>query len=115
MTGTSIWINQTGSSTATISGNTTIGSLASPVILVVDGNLSLSGNVTIYGFVFVIGTNDITGVSGNANIIGGLATTDTLTMSGNTNVQYTPSIFTSLLTMPSMNYYAKVPGSWKDF
>lgn len=113
-TGTSIWIDQT-NGTATINGSTTIGSASNPVLLIVNGSLSLSGNVTIYGFLFVIGTNDITTFSGNTKIIGGMATTETLNMSGSIEVTYDPAVLDNLQNQPSLLYYAKVPGSWKDF
>jgi len=115
MTGTSIWIDQTGSSTATINGTTTIGSAANPVLLVVNGNLSLSGNVVIYGFVFVIGTNDILTLTGNTQITGGIATTDTLNMSGNIALTFSSSVINNLRSNPSTRYFAKIAGSWKDF
>lgn len=114
MTGTSIWIDQT-AGTATISGATTIGTADNPVLLIVNGNLSLSGNVTIYGFVFVIGTNDITSLTGNVNIIGGIGTTDTLNMAGSIQLTYDSSVISNLQQQSSLLYYAKVPGSWRDF
>jgi hypothetical protein len=114
MTGTSIWIDQIGG-TATINGSITIGTADNPVLLIVNGNLSLSGNVTINGFVFVIGTNDITSLTGNVTINGGMATTDTLNMTGSIQLVYNSTIIDNLQNQSSMLYYAKVPGSWKDF
>lgn len=114
LTGTSVWINQTGGGTASISGNTTIGSASAPVLLVVNGPFSISGNVTIYGFIFVIGPSGIVTLTGNINIIGGLATTDDLTFSGNSNLTFNPTVLEAIKTNPSMSYFAKVPGSWKD-
>lgn len=115
MTGTSVWINQTGG-TASISGTTTIGSAASPVLLIVDGSLNISGNVTIYGFVFIIGpATATTDISGNVGITGGLVTTDNFNMSGNTVLTYNSSVLSALQKTSSMSYYAKVPGTWSDF
>lgn len=114
MTNTSIWIDQTGG-TATINGNTTIGSSANPVLLIVNGNLSLSGNVTIYGFIFVIGTNDITSLTGNTGIVGGMATSDDINISGNNQITYDPNVLKNLQSGSSLRYYAKVPGSWRDY
>ncbi|MFZ2315058.1 MAG: PilX N-terminal domain-containing pilus assembly protein [Gammaproteobacteria bacterium] len=114
MTGTSIWINQT-AGVAAINGNTTIGSATNPVLLVVNGSLSLSGNVTIYGYVFVMGGGEITTTTGNTNIIGGLATTGNMSMSGNVSVTYSSSTLNNLQNLPTMRYYAKVPGTWRDF
>lgn len=115
MTGTSIWINQTSGTTATINGNTTIGSASNPVLLIVNGSLSLSGNVTIYGYVFVMGGNDLTTATGNISIIGGLATTGNMSMTGSVSVTYSSSTLRNLQNLPGMRYYAKVPGTWRDF
>lgn len=113
-TGTTIWINQTGG-TASLSGNTTIGTAANPVLIVVNGPLSISGNTIVYGFIFVIGATGITSVSGNTNITGGIATSDNLSMSGNTYITYDSSVLTNLRNQSSMSFWAKVPGTWKDF
>lgn len=112
MQGTSIYIEQTGG-TASINGNAVIGSATNPVLLVVNGGLSLSGNITFYGFIFIIGTSGITSTTGNINVIGGIASVDDLTMSGNSDISYDQTVLTNLQN--SLTYYAKVPGSWKDF
>lgn len=114
MNGTSIWIDQTGG-TATINGNTTIGTAENPVLLIVNGSLSVSGNLTIYGYIFVFGENIIDSFSGNVSIHGAIASTVNLSMSGNIEVTYNSSVINNLQGLSSMRYYAKVPGSWKDF
>jgi len=113
MTNTSIWIDQTGG-TASLNGNTTIGSAANPVMLVVNGNLRVSGNVTIYGYVFILG-NSTTDFTGNLTIVGSVGTTGQLNATGSIQVVYSPSTLTNLQNSSSMRYYAKIPGSWKDF
>lgn len=113
MTGTSIWIDQT-SGTATLSGSTTIGSAAHPVVLVINGNLKLSGTVTIYGFVFIAGTTD-TDVLGTVNIYGGMAAAGSVDMKGNANITYDPSVLSAISSESSMSYVTKVAGSWRDF
>lgn len=114
MTGTSIVINQT-DGTASINGNTTIGTPTSPVLLIVNGGLSLSGNLTFYGFIFIIGTSGITSTTGNVTINGAIASVDDLTMSGNSELNFNQSVLTNVQNLSSTSYYAKVPGSWKDF
>lgn len=114
MTGTTIWIDQTGG-TATINGSTTIGSAANPVLLIVNGNLALSGNLTIYGYIFTFGTNTIDSITGNVNITGALVTAGELNITGSTVLSYNPSVITNLQNLPATKYYAKVPGSWRDF
>lgn len=115
MTGTSIWITQTDGTTASLNGNTTVGSAANPVLLVVNGSFSMSGNVTIYGFIFVIGTTGLTTLTGNSAIYGGMATSDNTSMSGNVTLTYDSTVLNNLQNNSSMRYYAKVPGTWKDF
>ncbi|MES2217505.1 MAG: PilX N-terminal domain-containing pilus assembly protein [Pseudomonadota bacterium] len=115
ITGTTVWINQT-SGVATISGNTTIGSPTKPVLLIVNGPINISGNTNLYGFLFVVGTTAATtDISGNLNINGGMATGDNLNISGNTNITYNSSLLVGVQTSASTTYFAKVPGSWKDF
>lgn len=115
MQGTSIWINQTGTSVANFSGNATIGSATNPVLMVVNGPLTVTGNVTVYGFIFVIGPSGISNLMGNISVIGGMATTDDLTITGNANITFNPTILENIRNNPAMRYYAKVPGTWKDF
>lgn len=114
MTGTSIWIDQT-SGTASINGSTTIGSPSNPVLLIVNGNFSLSGNVTIYGYIFVFGTNTIESIAGNVTISGAISAVGNLTMSGSSVLTYDSSVINNLQNLPSMRYFAKVPGTWRDF
>ena len=112
-TGTSIWIDQTGG-TANLSGTTTIGSATDPVVLIVNGNLDIAGSVTMYGFVFILG-NTQTALTGNLTIVGGISSTGAVDATGSIQVVYSPSTLSNLQNNTSMRYYAKVPGSWKDF
>jgi Tfp pilus assembly protein PilX len=113
-TGTSIWIDQTGG-TATLTSNATIGSAASPVILIINGPVRFQGNVTIYGYVFVTGTST-TDLLGNVTINGAMGTTDNTSAStGSVQVNYSPSVLGNLQNVNGLKYYAKVPGSWKEF
>jgi hypothetical protein len=115
MSGTTIWINQT-SGSATITGNTTIGTPTNPVLVIVNGPISISGNTNIYGFLFVVGTTSATtDISGNLNITGGMATGDSLNISGNASITYNASLLVGVQSSSATTYFAKVPGSWKDF
>ncbi|OGT45434.1 MAG: hypothetical protein A3E83_00395 [Gammaproteobacteria bacterium RIFCSPHIGHO2_12_FULL_41_20] len=113
LTGTSIWIEQT-AGTAELNGTTTVGSADNPVILIVNGDLKLTGSVTIYGFVYVMGTTT-TDILGNVTINGSMATADNLEISGSTEIVYSSSVLQNLQNQLSLSYYAKVPGTWKDF
>lgn len=111
--GSIIWIDQTGGA-AQIRGNTTIGTDAAPVLLIVNGNMDLFGNVIITGFVFVSGTTS-TDFFSNVIINGGLVSGGDFSMSGSAALNYEPGIISVLRQSPSLMYYAKIPGSWKDF
>lgn len=119
MTGSSIWINQKNGTTATLNGTITIGSPSAPVLLVVQGNLEILGNVTIYGMVYVINSqefslNEEVEAQGNSQIIGGLVVTGGLAASGNSQVTFNSSVLNNL-QQSVLGYYTKIPGTWKDF
>lgn len=111
-TGTTIWIDQD-SGSATIDGNTQIGSVTQPVLLFINGNLNLSDQVTITGLVVMLGTSP-SSINGHAQIIGGLLAVGNLNMSFHSIVTYNPTILNTLRNVTN-RYYAKVPGSWNDF
>jgi len=94
--GQTIWI--TGAFNLTSS--TTIGSPSSPVILIVNGNVALSGNVIIYGFLYVAGGNGLT-TNSTTSIIGGLAVEGAANLNGNTTVSYNSAILSQLNTLNS--------------
>jgi Tfp pilus assembly protein PilX len=114
MTGTTIWIDQP-AGTAQLTGNTTIGSAANPVLIIVNGNLSITGNTNINGFLFIVGATSSTVISGTFNLTGGMAAGDSLTITGNSSITYNSAMLVGVQTSAQTNYYAKVPGSWKDY
>lgn len=113
LSGTSIWIDQTAGQ-ATLNGTLTIGSATDPVLLIIDGDVRFSGNVTIYGYVYILGTTT-TDLTGNVMVVGSMATTNELNATGSIQVVYSPTVLDNLQNHSNMRYYAKVPGSWKDF
>lgn len=114
MTGTSIWIDQASGTQASLSGNITIGSATNPVLMIVNGDLRMTGTVVIYGLIYVIGTTT-TDVLGHVTINGGLVSAGNVTMTGSTTLNFDPTTLSNMQHQASMQYYAKVPGSWKDF
>ena len=92
---------------ASISQN--IGSEGHPVVLVVNGNLSLGGNATIFGVVFVKG--DLS-VSGGPVIRGAVLSTGSVSSGGNLNVIYDPD---AVGGVNSIGTFAAMPGTWRDF
>lgn len=115
ITGGSIWIDATNGSTASLSGNTVIGSSSNPVLIVVNGRFSMLGNATIYGMVFVRGDVSLTTLSGSNNIYGTIISTDDVDISGNSYITYSSTVLTNLRNTSTLYYWAKVPGSWKDY
>jgi len=111
-TGTTIWIDQTGGE-ARLTGSAVIGSPSAPVILIVNGNLFLSGSSIIYGLVFQMGGTTATDVTGSVQINGGFITTGAVSITGSININYSDTVLTNLQQQSA--YYAKVGGSWKDF
>lgn len=111
--GISIWIDQT-AGTASITGNTTIGSSSNPVVLIIKGTPSISGNITIYGFVYVDNPL-LLNISGNVLVVGAIVATGGIDMVGTSNVMYSPLVLQNIQNQNSMKYFAKIPGSWKDF
>lgn len=86
-----------------------IGSADNPVILVVDGDLDLSGSPTIFGVVFVKG--DFT-QGGGATIRGALLVSGTASGNGSLNVIYDPDAVNGVRRLGS---FGSAPGSWRDF
>lgn len=89
--------------------NQNIGSKADPVVLVVDGDLSISGNATIFGFVFVKG--NLT-TEGGPLIRGAVFVTGSVTSSGTLNIIYDPD---AIAGARNAGKYISSPGSWRDF
>lgn len=105
LTGASIWVD----SNLSLNGNVTIGSATAPVILIVNGDLSINGNLTFYGFIYATGNLSI---SGSADLTGGAVTAGQLSMTGNGALTYNS---TTLNTSGKYSSFSLVPGSWKDF
>lgn len=106
--GKTIWIEQSAGK-ASINGTTTIGSANNPVILIVNGELQINGNTTIYGLVYA-GNADVK-VNGNFDIHGMLIAETNLDASGNFGVQYDTTVLNNL---NQLGYFGKIPGSWND-
>jgi len=108
MSGQVIWLEGNASLSASdISG--TIGSPTKPVILVVNGNLDLGGNVDIYGIVYVSG--DVTG-NGSPNIYGSMIVSGSANITGNPKIVYDPS---AIINTSDIGLAGKLQGSWKDW
>lgn len=107
-TGVLIWIEQTGG-TATIDSSAVVGSAASPVILIVNGDLRIQGGAQIDGYVYVTGSLQ---TAGTATVSGGIAVGGNVVDSGNFTMIFDSTILSNL--QQQMGSYAKVSGSWND-
>lgn len=90
--------------------NLTLGTDADPVMMIVDDNFKPNGNTVITGATYVIG--DWAVGSGNALMQGAVFVEGDFNGTGTPNLNYNDNAITNL---PSMAYYAKVAGTWKDF
>jgi len=86
-------------------GDTTIkatGNSSGSGILIVNGGLTIQGNLDFTGLIIVLGTTQITTVTGNATVYGAIWTTDlSLTVGGSAAVRY---------SSPSLALANSIPG-----
>lgn len=106
---TSVWIDQP----VSMHANPTIGSQTQPVLLIINGDFTVSGSPTINGLVYVTGNASFG--TGTPQINGALITTGTTNFLGNVQLTFDPIIMTNLKLNTGTAPYVKVPGSWRDF
>jgi len=105
-------------------GGITFGSLTKPAIVIINGNLRMTGQPDIYGMLYVAGQMDATGgasvygsavVEGNPTIMAaGGKSGDPVVGHGTVNLVYTPyTLDQSPAIIP--NTTAIVSGSWRDW
>ena len=98
---------------ARLAGPVTLGSASQPVVLVVDGALTLSGDVTLYGLVYAdeIHWND--GSSPQAQARGAMISASTYSGNGTPDLHYDAAMLRALQLHTGS--FTRVPGSWRDF
>ena len=85
------------------------------VVMVIDGDVSINGNVTICGLLFITGNLDDTsapGGKGNAQINGGLIVKGTIGVSGNLGVEHEKTFVDEGF---GESQVAIIAGGWKDW
>jgi len=85
-------------------GNVTVGSPSNPVILIIEGNLNASGNVKIYGFVYITGAISLNGtvmIKGSVAIAGAVNLNDGSCSKGTNSIIFDSGILTQLGLMNS--------------
>ena len=98
---------------ARLDGPVTLGSPAQPVVLVVDGTLTLSGDVTLYGLVYAtdIRWDDSSGPQ--AQVRGALISASSYRGNGAPDLHHDTAVLRALQLQTGS--YVRVPGSWRDF
>lgn len=111
----------TGSGLSSISGNPkviwvdgdadlpTIGTEADPVILIVNGNLTMNANSVVNGLVYASGT--VTG-HGSPTIYGAMIVAGDANVTGNPKLVYDPKV---LGNVTRLGKAAKLAGTWRDW
>ncbi len=103
--------------TGNVGNGQTIGSPTKPIILVVRGDMEITGNIQAYGLLYsatATATTPEDPGGGNAVVFGAFITRGAFRKQGNGNfsVVYTPTLWGS---GPPNGQLVKVPGSWRDF
>lgn len=91
------------------SGNTTFGTADNPVILIINGDLDVAGNITVNGLLYVIG--DMTG-NGNTTVNGAVIVQGNTDITGSFDVVFNSSLLGNL---GAVGRPVATPGSWKDW
>lgn len=96
---------------AQLVGPVTLGSAAQPVVLVVQGRLTLRGDVTVHGVVYAtdIHWNDSPG----GQVHGALISASGYQGNGTPDLHYDADVLHTL--QQHTGSFARVPGSWRDF
>lgn len=99
-----------------IDSNLVLGSPASPVLLVVQGNLTVSANLELHGLLYLFDPSNNTtwSTAGGSTIIHGAVVVEgNLSVQGAPTITFDPPVLRTInLTQGSM---VRVPGSWRDF
>jgi len=101
---------------ATISSTRTWGTEAQPVTLFVQGDLTVSANVQMFGLLYLHGSggaNTWTTPAGSTLIQGAVVAEGNLLLDGTPTIVFNPAALRAInLTQGSM---VRIPGSWRDF
>ncbi|MEJ6003549.1 pilus assembly PilX family protein [Paucibacter soli] len=102
-----IWINED----ATLADNVVLGSAAAPVLLIVNGNLTVTGPIQIHGVIYVTGNVKWDNASAMpSQLIGALVTQGSFGATGLVDLAYDPQIISILNKQHGA--FVRIPGSW---
>ena len=88
-----------------------LGTAGHPVVLIVDGELEISGDAEFYGVIYT--TNDFNNASNAAKVTGSLISEGNIIANGALDFTYDNAVFNNMNTMIAR--YIRVAGSWRDF
>ncbi len=94
-----------------ITGSGTIGTADKPILLIVNGNLTMAGNNTYNGLIYVTGNHDVEG--GVSNVNGAILVEKHHSTAGVLCINYNPAILNNI--GKAVGPLGKVAGSWRDF
>ncbi len=94
-----------------ITGNGTIGTADKPILIIVNGNLTMAGNNTYNGLIYAIGDHEIEG--GTSNINGAVLVEESFSTTGALCINYNPAILNNV--GKAVGPIGKVAGGWRDF
>ena len=103
---TIIWVD----SNAAIRSNGRLGTVDKPVLLIINGTLTVYNNVTIYGMVYA--SNSIRRLGRNTTIYGSLVSAGSISLDDSANINYDESVLNKLRY--SVLNFSPIPGSWID-
>lgn len=97
-----------------LSGNSRVGAIARPVVLVVDGALQLSGPVQIHGMVYArsLRWDDVSEAEGGL-LHGAVLLSEAYAGNGAPDMVYDAALMAKLKRQSGS--WVRVPGSWRDF
>lgn len=105
-----IWIEQIAGE-ARITSNTVMGSPSQPVILIVNGDFKVTGDLTLFGIVYVA-QNWANSGGGTVSVTGAIIVEGDLSGAGTPNVTYDPNILRRAYN--NFGTFSKIPGTWRD-
>lgn len=107
------WIDVPSGTTLNISSNIA-NSSASPGILIINGNVKMSGTVNFYGIIYVIGQLDMRGtVNASGSILAESAVSADPSLQGDVSVNFSAADITNALNLLD-NFSTKRVVSWKE-
>ncbi len=96
-----------------LDGPVTIGSAERPVLLVVEGQVRLSGGARVHGAIFSLGANWDTSGTSDAQIHGAFIALGGVGGNGTPTISYDAAALARL--HGQVGSFTRVPGSWRDF